>query len=145
MLFICMTLMSQATWAKLTVQGAYARASHGPNSAIFMTIQNDGSEDATLTGAKVSPDICKSSELHTHIQEGDVFKMREVKSLAIPAKSILVLEPGGNHIMLMNLRKPLKDGQSINIKLVFKDTPMQSISVPVRSISTCGCSKDKAN
>jgi copper(I)-binding protein len=147
---ICMTLLTQASWAKLTIQDAYARASHGPNSVIFMTIQNDGSEDARLTGAKVSSDICKTSELHTHIQEGDVFKMRKVKSLDIPANSTLALKPGGNHIMLMNLIGPLKDGQIINVTLVFKQLafkhqPMQSISVPVRSISTCGCSKDKAN
>ena len=143
--------MTQASWAKIIVQDAYARASHGPNSAIFMTIQNDGSEDATLTGATVSRDICKTSELHTHIQEGDVFKMRKVNSLKVPANSILVLEPGGNHIMLMHLTKPLKDGQNINVTLVFKpqdlkQEPMQSIiSVPVQSISSCGCSKNKGN
>jgi copper(I)-binding protein len=130
---VCMTLMAQACWAKITIQDAYARASRGPNSAIFMTIQNDG-ETATLIGATVSQDICQYTELHTHIQEGDVFKMRKVENLQVPAKGQLLLKRGGDHIMLMQIPQPLEEGKTITLTLQFKGHPAMTVDVPVRKI-----------
>lgn len=133
MLFICTALMAQSAWASITVQGAYARPSRGPNSAIFMTIQNDATADV-LVGADVGTDICQYTELHTHIQEGDVFKMRKVDSLAIPAKGILELKRGGDHIMLMQLSQPpLEEGQTVSVTLHFKHNPDMVIDVPVEN------------
>ena len=137
---ICMTILSQNCLATLTIKDAYARASRGPNSAIFMTIENDGAAD-TLVGARTSNDVCKHTELHTHIQQGDVFKMRKVADLAIPAKGILALKPGSNHIMLMQLKNPLEEGQTMQITLKFKTHQDQTVTIPVKPLKTCSCSQ----
>lgn len=133
---ICATLLSQVCWANapvFMVKDAYARASRGPNSAVFMTIQGDD-KPAILIGASVSPHVCSYTEIHTHIQEGDVFKMRKVETLTVPAHGTLVLKPGGDHIMLMQLKQPLEAGQTLSLTLQFKDHPAITLDVPVQSL-----------
>ncbi len=51
--------------------------------------------------------IAEVTELHAHVHEGDVMRMVKVDSIEIPAHSDLTLEPGGYHIMLIDLHKPL--------------------------------------
>lgn len=132
---ICMAFLAQTCLAKITIQDAYARASRGPSSAVFMTFKNDGKSETLLTAA-VPTDICKYTELHTHIQEGDIFRMRKVDALEIPANGSLILKPGADHIMLMQLKKPLEEGQFIHVTLVFKNRPKMTIDVPVKSIAS---------
>ena len=119
-----MGAMKKAAPAKvgnLTVSGAWARQSFGKaaNSAGFMLIKNTGTTDDKLIG--VSSNISKKTELHTHIRDGQVMKMRRVKGgIAVPKGGSAELKPGGLHIMFIGLKEPLKAGTRFPVTLKFE-------------------------
>ncbi|QFY89017.1 copper chaperone PCu(A)C [Magnetovirga frankeli] len=102
-----------------------------PNSAAFMTINNRGSADNALVGA-ASP-ASKVVELHTHVMEDGMMKMRQVQQIDLPAGKAAVLEPGGLHIMLIGLKGNLKPGEQVDLTLKFADGAEQKLSAPVKS------------
>ncbi len=106
----------------LTVSGPWARMSFGKavNSAGFLTIANKGAKDDQLIAAAAP--ISRKVELHTHIKEGNVMKMRRIEGgIRIPAGGKAVLQPGGDHVMFIGLYKPLKMGDSFPLTLTFKN------------------------
>ncbi len=106
----------------LLLSGAWARQSFGKaaNSAGFMTIKNRGSSDDLLIG--VSSTISKKTELHTHIKDGDVMRMRRVEGgIKVPKNGSTELKPGSLHVMFIGLKEPLKAGASFPLTLTFKN------------------------
>jgi copper(I)-binding protein len=99
-------------------------------SAGFLTMKNSGSVEHRLVAAK-SPDA-GMVELHTHINDNGVMRMRPVKEMPIPAGGSTELKPGGLHLMLMKLKKQLKAGEKIPITLVFEDGSKKEIQAEVR-------------
>lgn len=90
------------------------------NTAVFLDIKNTSKKPIFLV--KATNSIGAVSELHTHIHENGIMTMKQVEKLEIPAKAILSLKPGGHHIMLMNLVKPLKKGiDLVDLNLEFSD------------------------
>ena len=55
--------------------------------------------------------------MHITVREGDVMKMREVKGFDVPAKGSFELKPGGAHLMLMELKRPIKKGERVPLTL----------------------------
>ena len=105
----------------LKVDGAWARPSIGKtgNSAAYMTITNSGGTPDTLI-AVATPHAGKA-ELHTHIRDKDIMRMRQVKGgIPVPANGKAELKPGGSHVMLMKLKEPIKKGTMISLTLTFK-------------------------
>jgi len=114
----------------LAVSGAWARVSFGKavNSAGFLTIKNTGSTDDMLIGA--SSGISKRTELHTHIRDGQIMRMRRVEGgIPVPKGRSAVLQPGGYHIMFIGLHKPLKAGETFPLTLKFKNAKPITIFV----------------
>lgn len=110
-------LAAQAGWAaNISVTGAWARATMPgqPVSGAYMQIQSDA--DARLVGAS-SPAVPRV-EIHEMKMDGDVMRMREVKAIDLPRGKTVSLQPGGFHIMLMNLPKPIAAGDVIPLTLV---------------------------
>ncbi len=103
-----------------------------PNSAAFMTFTNE-TEDARALVSASSP-AADTVELHTHVNEGGVMKMRQVERIEFPANATAVLEPGGLHIMLMGLKVGLVEGEDVSIKLQFEDGSKRSLEAPVRKL-----------
>ena len=122
--------------ADVEIDGAYARASipNVPNSAAFFVIKNNSDKDIAITSA--NSDIAKKNELHTHIKENQKLKMMKIEKLVVPAKSSLELKSGGDHVMLMGLKKELKAGDEINLELSFSDGDKKSIKVPVKDLAS---------
>ena len=122
--------------ADVEIDGAYARASipNVPNSAAFFVIKNNSDKDIAITGA--NSDIAEKNELHTHIKENQMLKMMKIEKLVVPAKSSLELKSGGDHVMLMGLKKELKVGDEINLELSFSDGDKKSIKVPVKDLAS---------
>ena len=122
--------------ADVEIDGAYARASipNVPNSAAFFVIKNNSDKDIAITGA--NSDIAEKNELHTHIKENNMMKMMKIEKLVVPAKSSLELKSGGDHVMLMGLKKELKAGDEINLELSFSDGDKKSIKVPVKDLAS---------
>lgn len=92
---------------------------NSPATGVFVDIANPHDYDLTLIGAESSR--AKVVELHTHLNEGGVMKMRKVSEITIPAKGVTSLKPGGYHIMLIGLKNPLVLDEKIQIKLLFKE------------------------
>jgi hypothetical protein len=83
------------------------------------------------------------TELHTHINENGIFKMREVEAIEVPAGGEAVLEPGGLHVMFMGLHKPLKQGESVHLTLTFEKAGKVMVSVPVGKVGAMGAHSHK--
>lgn len=110
-------LSMQAAWAaNISVSDVWARATMPGQkvSGAYMMIQSDA--DARLVGAS-SPAVPRV-EVHEMKMDGDVMRMREVKAIDLPKGKAVALEPGGFHIMLMNLNKPIVAGDVIPLTLV---------------------------
>ena len=122
--------------ADVEIEGAYARASipNVPNSAAFFVIKNNSDKDIAITGA--NSDIAEKNELHTHIKENEMMKMMKIEKLVVPAKSSLELKSGGDHVMLIGLKKELKAGDEISLELSFSDGDKKSIKVPVKDLAS---------
>lgn len=122
--------------ADIEIEGAYARASipNVPSSAAFFVIKNNSDKDIAITSA--NSDIAEKNELHTHIKENQMLKMMKIEKLVVPAKSSLELKSGGDHVMLMGLKKELKAGDEISLELSFSDGDKKSIKVPVKDLAS---------
>lgn len=122
--------------ADVEIDGAYARASipNVPNSAAFFVIKNNSDKDIAITSA--NSDIAEKNELHTHIKENKMMKMMKIEKLVVPAKSSLELKSGGDHVMLIGLKKELKAGDEISLELSFSDGDKKKIKVPVKDLAS---------
>jgi len=100
------------------------------NGAVYMTLTNTGSEtDRLLEG---SGEVAETIELHTHIMENHVAKMRKVESIEVATGQPTVLQPGGLHIMLIGLKQPLTAGQTFPLTLRFEKAGEIPVEVTVR-------------
>jgi copper(I)-binding protein len=109
---------SPANITLVTIQDAWARPSN-PGSTVgaaYMTLTS--SKDASLVEAKA--DVSDSVEIHSMSMENGVMKMRMLESLDLSAGKPYKLSPGGFHLMLFDLKKPLRVGDSVNFVLTFK-------------------------
>ncbi len=111
----------------------YARAvpPTAPASAAFMVLNNNGGATALVSARS---DVSEVTELHTHIHDNGVMRMRPVKRIPLPAHGKVELKPGGYHIMLIQLKKPLKPGDTVHLTLTFQDGSSKRISAPVKMI-----------
>ncbi len=109
-------------------------------SAAFLQLENSSQEPRFIINA-TSP-VSKVVELHAHIHENGMMKMRRVEAIEIPANGKTVLQPGGLHIMLIDLHDTLKIDQKVSITLEFKDGSSQNIEAPVRKIMMKGMMKN---
>lgn len=98
----------------------WVRATPGGSSisAAFLEIKSADGVSDRLVGAKST--VAGRVELHTHIHEGDIMKMRRVDSIAVPPGTSVVLKPSGDHVMLFDLKGPLKEGDPFKLTLVFE-------------------------
>jgi len=123
------SLTAQAAWAaNISVTDAWARATMPgqPVSGAYMQIQSDA--DARLLS--VSSSVVPRVEVHEMSMDGGVMRMREVKSIELPKGKTVSLAPGGFHIMLMNLKKPIAVGDVIPLTLeVESDGKRQTVEV----------------
>jgi periplasmic copper chaperone A len=85
-----------------------------------------------LVGVRPAPDVAERGELHTMRMDGDLMVMREVESFPLAAGRALVLEPGGNHLMLVGIRRPLAVGDSVTAVLVFEKAGEVAVRLEVR-------------
>jgi len=121
--FVATTVFASGNEVKvgnLKIENPQARATVPAQkmSGGFMKIENDSTAADKLISASSS--VSKSMELHTMSIDNNVMRMREVKSIDLPAKSKVELRPGGLHLMFIDLNKQLKAGDIIPVKLKFE-------------------------
>lgn len=113
------------------VQDPYVRLAPpgAPATAAFMVLKNQGGKDVKLV--KADNPASKATEIHNHFNDGGVMRMRQVPSVDIKAKDEVALKPGGLHIMLIDLKAPLKEGDVVPITLGFDDGSSKKIEAKV--------------
>ena len=106
-----------------------------PNTAAFMVLKNDADQAVKLVAA--SSPAAGRAELHTHLHENGVMKMRQVESIEIPAKGEVVLKPGSLHIMLFEIGT-LSEQTPMPLTLTLDDGQQLALSLPVKPIEPMG-------
>ncbi len=115
--------------AEILAKDAYARSANQKTGAAFMQLVNDGEADRLV---EARSDIARKVELHTHIFENGVAKMREVEGgIPVPAGETVTLQRGGLHVMFMGLNRPMNSGESFPLTLVFESGQELQLDVTV--------------
>ncbi len=97
--------------------------------AAYVSLRNLGDKAVALVGATTY--AAKRVEIHVHTQQGGVAKMRKLSRLDVMPKQEQVMESGGLHLMLFELKKPLVEGKSFKMKLKFSDDSTKTVTVKV--------------
>lgn len=132
-LLSALTLVSAFLNADVTVQDAWARASTGPNSAMFGLFTNTSDKDDQLIAVAVKDaKFCGHTELHNHVEENGVMKMRPVENIVIPANGTAELKPGSLHVMFMEIASPMNENDVVPVTLTFASGQTLDLDVPVK-------------
>lgn len=120
----------------LAVEKAWARASAGKaaNGGAYITILNGGKDGDRLVAAESG--VAKKVEIHTHKNDNGVMRMMKVDGVDVAAGSVVTMRPGGYHIMLIGLNKPLKEGEKFPLTLVFEKAGKKTVDVAVMGVGT---------
>lgn len=104
----------------VAISDAWARVTppEAKNSAVYLTIESEDGD--ALTGASVPADVAGMAQIHETTGHGDMKSMSEVQRIEIPAGEPVKLGPGGYHVMLMKLAKPIAEGDSVPVTLTFE-------------------------
>jgi copper(I)-binding protein len=135
---VCLAIISTALaqTGQLEVSSAWARATpaKAENGIAYLTIRSP-IPDRLLS---VSSPVAKKAELNTMEMSGMVMKMRPIASLDIPAGQPVTLKPSGEHIMLLGLNAPLREGQSFPLTLTFEKAGAREVTVAVEKPGAAG-------
>ena len=124
--------LAQDLGQKILVSHAWVRAMppSTKNTAAYMTIENQTGGELVLQSASTA--AARVVELHKMEQAGNIMKMKQVDVLRIPAGSHLVLEPHSFHLMVIDLLKPLVEGETIPIVLNFAGGSHVTVNAVIR-------------
>ena len=98
-------------WSRATPPGAKVGVG-------YLEIRNNGAQPDRLLSASTS--VAKRVEMHVTERAGEVAKMRQLRAFEVPGRERLTLEPGGAHLMLVDLVQPLKKGERFSMTLRFE-------------------------
>ena len=121
--------LSLNAWADVAVRESWVRGTTPAQKATGAFMEISSSDEAVLVS--VSSPLAGVVEIHTTKMENGVMKMRLVPRLDLPAGQVVKLQPGGNHVMLMDLRQQMKKGDvvPITLKVEGKDKKVQTIEI----------------
>ena len=113
-------------WSRATVPGAKIAAG-------YMVIRNKSSAPDRLVGA--SSPLAARVETHVTMRDGEIMRMRQVKGYDVPANGSFELKPGGAHLMLVDIKRPFKEGEKIPATLRFAKAGEVKVEFQVESLS----------
>ena len=125
-------LQADSAAQSLSITNSWIRESLPPHSqaAGYMTIENQGSGEEMLT--RVEAASAGRIEIHLSYEEGEVMKMKKLEGISIPAGANVALQPGGLHLMLLDLEERLEAGALVELTLHFLHAGPWPLRVPVR-------------
>jgi len=109
-------------WARATPPAART-------GAAYFTISNHGATPDRLVAAKST--AAAQVELHAHVNEGGVMRMKHVDTIVVAPGGRVSLRPGGLHVMLLDLKGPLQDGGRLSLTLSFAGAGDMTVEVPI--------------
>jgi len=119
-LLVLVLLLAFPVQAQMQIEKPWVRAT-APGAQVaggYLVIRNQGSAADRLVSA--SSPMAAKVELHVHINDNGVMKMREVRGYDVPAKGSFELKPGGAHLMFLDIGRPFKEGEKVPVKLKFE-------------------------
>ena len=133
-----LALLATPALAQIEIENAWARATPpgAETAAGYMTIRNKSSSPDHLVSA-ASP-LAARVEMHVHLHDGDVMRMRQVKGYDIPANGSLELKSGGAHLMFVDIKRPFKEGEKIPVVLRFEHAGEMKVVFIVGRIDATG-------
>ncbi|WP_090131744.1 copper chaperone PCu(A)C [Limnohabitans sp. Rim11] len=128
-LLMSLALAALSSTAQVTVSEPWVRATVPQQKATGAFMKLQSAQDAKLISAKSA--VAGVVEVHEMAMDAGVMKMRAVDGLALPMGKAVDLKPGGYHVMLMDLKSQLKDGDVVPLTLTFetKDGKRQTMEV----------------
>jgi copper(I)-binding protein len=127
--------LAAPAWAQdagaIVVEQPWARASIMASrpAAAYFTLVNESNEPATLVALETT--IAGRAEVHQTNRQGEVMKMAPAGPVEVPAGESVRLEPGNLHVMLMDMPRPIKEGETFTLTLRFAKAAPVEVSVPV--------------
>lgn len=122
--------ISTPVLAQVAISDAWVRATVAKQAATGAFMRITAQQDARLVDV-MSP-IAKTVELHEMSMENNVMRMRPIAGIALPAGKAVDLKPGGYHIMLMRLDKPVSEGDTVPLTLVIETAGKKRESIPLQ-------------
>jgi copper(I)-binding protein len=95
-------------------------------------VENSGAAARKIVSGKAS--VGDTLELHEMKREGGMMQMSPVREIAVPANGKVELRPGGLHLMLFGLKKPLVPGDTVRVELTLDDGSRVTVAAPVRKM-----------
>jgi copper(I)-binding protein len=133
-----LALLATPALAQIEIENAWARATPpgAETAAGYMTIRNRSSSPDRLI--RVASPLAARVEMHVHLHDGDVMRMRQVKGYDIPANGSLELKSGGAHLMFVDIKRPFKEGEKIPVTLRFERAGERKVVFNVGRIDATG-------
>ena len=126
-------LLAQQHGGSLSILQSWARASP-PGATVggaFLTISNPGAQDTLL---RIESPVASSVEMHQTSMKDGLMQMRQVETVPVPAHGRVQFDPGGLHVMLLGLKRPLVEGQHFPMTLVFQNAGSVKVDVIVKGL-----------
>ena len=138
MLILVQGIEVSAAASGLRVEAPWARASLGGvrNAIVYGSIVNDGPDAVQVVGG--STPVANHVEFHIHAMNGDVMTMKQLDSIDLKPGETAPLKPGGLHIMLIDLKRPLKEGESFPLTLMLAGGGSIALEVKVLGATAVG-------
>lgn len=125
-LITCLLLTPVTAQAEITITKAWLRTNIGDRpSAGYFELHNQGAADK-LIGAR--SEAFGHIELHTHIMEGEIMRMRKIETVTLAPNSKTSFQPHGYHLMLFKPKTALEKGASVEVTLLFENNQSQKIN-----------------
>lgn len=118
----------------IAVERPWARATPGgaQTGAMYLTLINNGDSADQLLGATTS--VADKVQFHSTTEENGMSRMREMQVVDVAPHARATFAPGGMHIMLVGLKQPLKEGQTLSLTLIFAKAGKVDVTVPVAKV-----------
>ena len=104
-----------------------------PNGGAFIEVENRGKRVERLLSVSFPKTVSERGELHTMKHENGKMIMREVPKFEIPAGGKLKLQPGGDHLMIIGIKEPLKAGSTLKATLQFENAGKVEVDLTVKA------------
>ena len=126
------------TLKSLSIDHPFARATPpgAKTGGAFFVVENTGKTSDKLI--RVASPAAGGAELHEMAMDGGVMKMRAIAAMDVPAGGKLELKPGGYHVMMFDLKQPLKPGDKVPLTLTFENAGSILVSVDVEAMGSTG-------
>ena len=112
-----------------SIHAPWARATRGKTGVVYFSLAGEGKRGDRLVAA--ASEVAGRAEIHTHIEDNGVVRMRKVAGVDVPAGGTVEFRPGGYHVMLMGLRNPLEKGDRFDLDLHFEKAGKRTVRVVV--------------